>query len=224
MEQFIQRENEIFAILERFVKEKLTFVVVGGYAVSTYKHRFSVDADIVIQEKDKEIFDNILRKEGFKEEQSRELEGIYISRFVRYVRKEFNISVDLLMNSVVSRQTGASFGFEFLFNNSTLKKIIGIEKEVETLVPRKEVLIAMKIHSGRLTDFRDIAALAKGSDIEKIETFSKRGDLKVVKRHLQELNRVVNDKNFRDSFKGVFLEKRFDIDFKQVEKISEMRI
>ena len=38
------------------------------------------------------------------------------------------------------------------------------------------------------------------------------------------LHKAVNEKNFVDSFKGVFVEKKFDIDLKQVKKISELRL
>ena len=43
------------------------------------------------------------------------------------------------------------------------------------------------------------------------------------KENLSKLHKVVNDKNFIDSFKGVFIEKRFDVDLKQVEKISQLK-
>ena len=49
------------------------------------------------------------------------------------------------------------------------------------------------------------------------------GNLNVLKENLSNLNKVVNNKNFVDSFKGVFLEKKFDIDFEQVKKISELK-
>ena len=35
---------------------------------------------------------------------------------------------------------------------------------------------------------------------------------------------TVNNKNFADSFKGVFMEKKFDIDLEQVEKISKLKL
>jgi len=81
----------------------------------------------------------------------------------------------------------------------------------------------MKLHSGRLTDFRDIAALAKDTDLELIRRFLFIGNLNVLKENLSKLHKVVNEKNFIDSFKGVFVEKRFDIDFEQVKKISELK-
>jgi len=221
MEELITKENDIFDILQKFIDVDLNFVVVGGYAVSSYKHRFSVDADIVIKNQDLEFFESILKKEGFKKTIQKELENIYSSKFIRY---EKNLaSVDILIDALASRVTNASFSYDLLFKNSKKRKIIGIEKEVIAIVPNKEFLIVTKIHSGRLTDIRDIAALAKDSNLKTIKKFLFIGDLNAVSENLKKLTLAVNSKNFIDSFKGVFIEKKFDIDLKQVEKISKLK-
>lgn len=221
MQELIKKENNIFSILQKFIEGKLEFIIVGGYAVSSFKHRFSVDADIVIKEENLESFENILKKEGFKKTINKELENIYSSKFVRY-EKDF-ASIDLMINALASRTTSASFSYDLLLNNSSKRKITGIEKEIIAVVPSREMLIVTKIHSGRLTDFRDIAALAGGSDLNKIKKFLFIGNTKEVNKNLKELNRIVNDKKFEDSFKGVFIEKKFDTDLKQVERISQIK-
>jgi len=221
MEQLIKKENEIFDILQRFIDKDMNFIIVGGYAVSAFKHRFSVDADIVIKSEDLPEFEAILRKAGFKKTITKELENVYSSRFIRY-EKDW-ASVDILIDALASRTTNASFSFNLILDNSIKKKIIGIEKEIFARIPVKELLIAMKIHSGRLTDFRDIAALSKDSDLLLIKKFLFIGDLRVINENLHKLNQIVNDKNFVDSFKGVFVEKKFDIDFGQVKRISELK-
>ena len=221
MEQLIKKENEIFGILQKFIDKDLNFIIIGGYAVSAFKHRFSVDADIVIKSEDLPKFEDILRKTGFKKTITKELENVYSSKFIRYEKDQ--ASVDILIDALASRTTDASFSFNLLFDNSIKKKITGIEKDIFARIPVKELLIVMKIHSGRLTDFRDIAALAKDSDLSLIRKFLFIGDLKVINENLHKLNQIVNDKNFVDSFKGVFAEKKFDIDFKQVKRISELK-
>ncbi|HIH17682.1 MAG TPA: nucleotidyltransferase family protein [Nanoarchaeota archaeon] len=218
----LKRENQIFDILQKFNDKELEFVVVGGYAVSAFKHRFSVDADVVIKDSSLERFKTLLEKEGFKEAFGKELTGIYSPEFKRYEKDK--VFVDLMVNALVSRTTDAAWSFDLLHKNSVKRKIIGIEKEVTASVPIKELLIAFKIHSGRLTDFRDVAALAKDIDLEKVSAFLFRGDIKAININLKKLNTTVHDKNFVDSFKGVFLEKKFDIDFSQVEKISKMKV
>src|SRR3989344_6999983 len=200
---------------------KLDFIVVGGYAVSAFKHRFSIDADIVIQSKDLNKFEAIVKKENFEKTSEKELENIYSSRFLRYEKE--TASVDFMIDAVAARTTGASFSYKLLLNNSIEKKIIGIEKEIFARVPIKEMMIAMKIHSGRLTDFRDIAALAKDTDLDRIRKLLFIGDFNSLNANLKKIAKVVKDKNFVDSFKGVFVEKKFDVDMKQVEQISKLK-
>lgn|SRR3989338_5172741 len=221
MEELIKKENDIFDILQKFIDAKLDFIVVGGYAVSAFKHRFSIDADVVIQSKDLYKFEEIVKKDNFDKTSEKELENVYSSRFVRYEKD--TASVDFLIDAVAARATGASFSYNLLLDNSIQKKIIGIEKEISAKVPVKEMMIAMKIHSGRLTDFRDIAALAKDTDLEKVKKLLFIGDLKSLNANLKKLFAVVKDKNFVDSFKGVFVEKKFDVDMKQVEHIANLK-
>ncbi|MCX6748957.1 MAG: hypothetical protein NTZ83_02580 [Candidatus Pacearchaeota archaeon] len=221
MEDLIKKENSIFEILQKFIDASLNFVIVGGYAVSSFKHRFSVDADIVIKNENLKDFEKILKKGGFKKTISKELENIYSSRFIRYDKDA--ASIDLMIDALASRTTDASFSYELLLNNSSKRKIIGIEKEITAFVPDKEILIVTKIHSGRLTDFRDIAALAKDSNLNKIKKFLFVGNIIEVINNLKNLNKIVNDQKFVDSFKGVFMEKKFDIDLNQIKKISELK-
>ncbi|MBI3334474.1 hypothetical protein HYZ97_03220 [Candidatus Pacearchaeota archaeon] len=221
MEELIEKENAIFDILKKFLDLGLDFIVIGGYAVSSFKHRFSVDADIVVKSEDLKKFEEITEKNGFEKTSERKLENVYSSRFVRY--EKGLISIDFLVDAVAARLTGASFSYNLILNNSIKRKIIGIEKEINAKIPIKELLIAMKIHSGRLTDFRDIAALAKDSDLERIKDFLFIGDLKMLNESLKKLGETIKDKNFANSFKGVFIEKKFDIDLKKVEEISRLR-
>ena len=85
------------------------------------------------------------------------------------------------------------------------------------------MLISMKIQSGRLTDFRDIPTLAKRIDLDKIKSFLFIGDQKALHEKLNELAKSVKDKNFVNLFKGVFIEKKFYVDMKQVEQISKLK-
>ena len=163
MEELIKKENDIFEILQKFIDSNLDFILVGGYAVSAFKHRFSVDADIIVKSENLRDFENILKKQGFNKTIAKQLENTYSSKFIRYEKE--HASVDLLIDALASRPTHASFSYELIFNNSIKKRIIGIEKEVIARIPIKELLIIMKLHSGRLTDFRDIAALAKETDL-----------------------------------------------------------
>ena len=221
MEELIKKENDIFEILQKFIDSNIDFIVVGGYAVSAFKHRFSVDADIVIRLEDLSKFEEILKKNNFKKTIAKQLDNAYSSKFIRYEKEQ--ASIDILIDALASRTTNSSFSYDLIFKNSIKKKIIGIEKEIFARIPVKELLVVMKLHSGRLTDFRDIAALAKDTNLELIRKFLFIGDLNVLKENLSKLHKVVNDKNFVDSFKGVFIEKKFDVDLEQVERISMLK-
>src|SRR3989338_4388818 len=128
MEELIKKENDIFETLQKFIDSNLDFIVVGGYAVSAFKHRFSVDADIVIKSEDLPNFESILKKESFKKTITKQLENNYSSKFIMYEKEQ--ASVDILINALASRTTDASFSYELISNNSVKKRIIGIEKEV----------------------------------------------------------------------------------------------
>lgn len=213
LKEFINRENEIFEILNKLKKYKIDFILIGGYAISAFKHRFSVDADLVVREEQLNEIIRILEKNNFKSYKSMDLENVYKSKFRSFIKKvELPITVDLLINAVSSRRTDASWSFELLKDNAIEKTIKGIEKEIKIAVPVKELLIATKIHSCRLTDIRDIVAICENTDIDKIIKFTKRGDLNKLRECINRLKEISNDKNFIDAFKGVFSIEKFPSD------------
>lgn len=222
-EKFVKRENEIFDILQAFIDEKLDFVLIGGYAVSAFKHRFSVDADIVISTKDFEKFSIVMEKHGFRKTISKLLENIYSSEFARFEKEtELSVNVDVLVGGIGIRQTGGAISFDKIRNNSFTAKVQGMEKEVLVRIPKKELLIAMKLQAGRLTDLRDAAALCHSFDVEAVREFLRGADTKTVKTHVQKLLSVLDDKGFLDSFKGVFAEKGKGINVSEIKKLGRL--
>ncbi len=220
-EKYINRENAIFEILQEFINSKFDFIIVGGYAVSSYKHRFSVDADVVIKKQDKSKFEEILIQNGFKKTIAKSLEHVYAPEFIRYEsRNELPISIDLLIDGIGSRTTAASFSFEQLKGNSERRKVIGMEKEILADIPKREILIVLKLHSGRLTDFRDIVALSRNLDCDLIKKFIWRGKKLIVKANIKKLLSLLENRGFIDSFKGVFIEKKYDVDLNEVKKLK----
>ncbi len=171
--KMINRENKIFDKLIELKKENFEFVLIGGYAVSAFNHRFSVDADIVIQNTDLEDYIEIMKKNGFKEVQRKDLESIYDGKFVALKKDdEFPVNFDIMVGSLKCRQTGASWSYDFIFEKSNIKKIDGSERSVKVRIPEKELLIAIKLHSGRLTDVRDIVALSTDIEEDKVTSSS----------------------------------------------------
>lgn len=206
----LEREKEVLRLID-FLKEKnLDFIVIGGYAISTYKKRFSVDLDIVIKEEDLSKFEDLLLKEGYFLNYEKEIAFIYGENFKRF-RKKINdlpVDVDLLINGVVARATDASWGFESIYKNSQKRNL----DYLEFLIPIKEMLISMKIHSGRLSDTRDIIALMP---CDKLDKFLLKGDLKKLKTSIKNQISFIEKPQFEDSFKGIFGIQAYDK--KQIE-------
>jgi hypothetical protein len=200
----VDRENEIFEVLQEFEDEGLEFVVVGGYGVSAYQHRFSVDADIVIRKEDLDRFVEILKDKGFEEEDNRELD-VYGGRYVAYVKdKELPVTIDLLVDKLKCRQTDASWSYKHFREHSVEKIIDGSEESVKVRVPEKELLMAVKLHSGWRTDARDIVALADDIDQEQVLKHLDRGDHEKLQEILEKIDERIRSEEFEDSFKGVF--------------------
>ncbi|AJF63085.1 MAG: hypothetical protein QT11_C0001G0960 [archaeon GW2011_AR20] len=222
-DEFIKRENKIFETLQELIKNKIDFIVVGGYGVSSYKHRFSVDADLIIKKEDKPKIEEILKNNEFVKTIVKNLDYVYAPQFIRYETKEKpKVSVDLLIDGIGSRGTNASFSFNEVKKYSKNRKITGTEKEVSCLVPDKEILIIFKLHAGRLTDLRDIVALSKNINIDLIKSLIFRGDKKLIRKNIEKLFSLINDKGFMDSFKGVFIEKKYDVDLKSLNMLKEL--
>lgn len=198
----LSRENEIIRLIRLLSDSKLGFIVVGGYAVSVHKKRFSIDLDVVIKEADAGKFEELLEKEGYIHGHSGEISTMYGEKFKRLEKKtdKLTVSVDLLINGVVSRLTNGSWSYELVLENSTKSTLQG----AEFLIPVKELLIAMKMHSGRFSDVRDIVALYENTNQDVILKYANRGDNKKLKAALQKEIKFMKSPNFKDSFKGVF--------------------
>lgn len=201
-ESLLSREREILRMINELSARNLKFVVVGGYAVATYRHRFSVDLDLVIQEKDIDEFQRVLKAAGYSLSYSRRIALAYGERFERY-RKEINklpVHIDLLINGLTSRATDASWGFDMISRDSHKMSLEGIE----FLIPKKEMIIAMKIHSGRFSDVRDIVALVEDINHNEVKRYATKGDKEKLKRLVKGEIKILGEPNFADGFKGVF--------------------
>jgi hypothetical protein len=223
--KFIERENEIIKTIKKLSESKLDFIVVGGYAVSSLaKHRFSVDCDLVVQKNHIEKFRKILEDDNWKRHvEKKDFDQTYGGWFESFEKKidGLPITIDLLIGSIVCRNTNASWSFEYVKRHSTIANISGIELRTECRVPEKELLVAMKIHSARKADIRDVIML-KDSDWEKVLKHSKRGDVKILKDQITRIVKSLENKSLVDSLKGVFtLTEDVNRDIEQTKKKVE---
>ncbi|MBI1972756.1 hypothetical protein HYS50_01995 [Candidatus Woesearchaeota archaeon] len=200
-EGLLEREKEIIRLLHILLDLKLDFIVVGGYAVATYKKRFSVDLDLVIKEEDLQKFEALCLKEGYIAGYDKDIHILYGEKFKRYVKtmKGYKVYIDFLINGLVSRSTDATWGFEYVKKHATKGTVEGVEFPM----PERELLIAMKFHAGRLGDMRDIVALMP-CDMQKLEKHITKGDRKKLMENMNRQEKFLKKPQFDDSFKGIF--------------------
>ncbi len=122
-----------------------------------------------------------------------------------------------------------------LFKEAFFTSVIRFEFSARAIVVKKQV-----IHSQRLRNFKEnfynyiIMQVLKhnGGVIKNAKLkFDKRGEktlrdqLRVyLSEQLDNKNKhIFSDLKFVDSFKGIFMEKKFDIDLNQIKKISELK-
>ncbi|RLE68497.1 MAG: hypothetical protein DRJ43_05505 [Thermoprotei archaeon] len=149
----------------------------------------------------------MLSRLGFvKEIEKTGFDRVYSGRFVSYVKRVDNlpVTVDLLVDSLTCRSTRASWSYEYIRKNSVMAEVVGVESSVRCRVVKRELLIALKIHSGRKVDLRDIVFLAPGSKVKEVVKHSLRGDLKTLLTQVEEMLETLKKNTFIDSLKATF--------------------
>lgn len=206
--KFIKRETDILKVLETLVETKLDFVVVGGFAVSGLtRHRFSVDCDVVVARRELEKLERILEREGFTKHVERAgFDEVHGGEFISYKKEveELPVTFDLLVGSLVCRATDAAWSFDYIKKHSIQANIAGIETSVTCRVPEKELLIALKIHSARKADIRDVVMLRERADFEKVLKHLRKGREEALRDQIIRVIQALKDPRLVDSLKGVF--------------------
>lgn len=202
------REKEIFETLKKM--ERFKFVIIGGYAVNAYAlPRFSVDCDIVVKDKAelKEI-EKVLVNFGYVKEEYNKEKTSYYGDFLRLEKDmgdNIKVSIDILINEVLDRQTNAAFSADWVFNNSEIEILKGktITEELKLRIINLDALFVLKFVSCRLTDIRDIFMLAPNIKNKKWvkEEISKKYDFD--KLFLKIKEKVIS-KQFKDNLQGVY--------------------
>ncbi len=204
-EDLESREAEIIKTLSSLRGE---FIVIGGYAASALSaHRFSVDCDIAVSRKDLGEFRNQLRKEGYsKKKSARGFDKIYGGSVEIYSkRSKFgSVSVDLFIDSVTSRKAGAAWSYDYIRSNSGWTTISGVRGSASVPVPTKELLMAMKIHSGRDADMRDIVMLCEDVDWKSVARHAARGEKAVLLSMLTDIISKMAQEQFSSSLRATF--------------------
>ncbi len=203
---FQLREKEIFETLKKLKNRK--FVLIGGYSVNAYTlPRFSVDCDIVIYEDEFEKIEKELLAIGYKK--SNETSEVpYHGKFARFekiIQENFKVSIDILINEVLDRQTQSKFSSDWVFDNSKVRVLRGktITEKLKLRIINLEALFTMKMISCRGTDIRDIFLMI--SEIKDKRFIKKEvSDRFNFQDRIEKVIKEISSKQFKDGLQGVF--------------------
>ena len=199
---FAEREKFLFSVLEQ-ISGKADFVVIGGYAINAYVlPRFSIDCDIVVQNKKAcAQIQKQLENSGFTQRASGKLP--YSGEFVAMASTEPAATFDILSGAVEDRLSGTIFPAEMIFKNSSKRTIFGKGSPIQTKcrVVDPELLFLMKACPARTTDIRDLFMLsALKIDTDKILKLAKEANAKL---DAKKIRSKIDSKGFLNALQGV---------------------
>jgi hypothetical protein len=192
-------------ILETLRELPEDVVLIGGYAVNAYvPPRFSIDCDLVVFDKTSEIT-KILEIRGFEETGRGDVPN---GEYVRFVRKGDKVSFDLLLNSVLDRETGIVFEGD-LFKQYSKKRVTAgraIPVRVSVRIADPELLFAMKFVSCRRQDIRDVFMLSGielNWDLIK-EIVEEKCNKELIIERVNSIKPKITGEDYRESLQGAY--------------------
>jgi len=198
------REQELLTTLESINDTSLPYVLVGGWAITAFNQRFSTDVDLVVPKDAVEDYESFLSDQDYNRASEYDTNGIYEGQFIQYSKDVGNpVSIELMVNALRCRQTEAEWSYRYLDQHAQ-SVTVGRTQSVHTRIPERELLLAIKLHSGRFTDARDVVAVADDADFDRIEKHLHRGDPDALAEQLRAIDEQLTDESFVDSFKGEF--------------------
>ena len=211
-QNLVARETEILKLLRVIHGSRLSYTVIGGYAVDAYSPlpRYSTDCDVVIEEKDLEAFSGLLRENGFNVEQTiykNVLEGLQTKNFVKIVG-DGTVTAELMVAGVKCRQTEAIWRATEIGGSSAEMRIVCVDDSVTSRVASREMLIVLKLHSGRDTDHRDIVMLAEDADWKAVRELCERGISSKLREQLSAALTRLGGADFEGTVKSAFRSKQ----------------
>ncbi len=225
-QSLVAREAEVLKTLQTIRQSGEKFTLVGGYAVNAYSTlpRYSVDCDLVVTRSQLKRLSSILDDQGYTNEGTaylKGIEGLETHRFVKKVGGE-KVYVDMLVDGVRCRQTEAVWKEEEYAKTSRELRVTGVNGSVLSNVASRDLLISMKLHSGRDTDLRDIVMLTRDADWEKVKELSNRGVREKLITQLKKEIGILGDGQFESQFKAAFASKQGDAG-RIAKALSEIR-
>lgn len=202
---FSERQSELVDTHRAVLEAELPHVLVGGWAVSAFQTRFTADIDTVIPSTALDDYDSLLSDLGYEKEFEKDVSNEYEGRMVQYEKPvgENAVKFEALVDAMGCRQTNAEWSYRYLHEHSIVESI-NVAEDLEGRIPEPALLFAMKLHSGRKADTRDLVVLSRRAEFDRIERHVHRGDPEKLAAQIEMVLDRLQEEGFEDSFKGVF--------------------
>jgi hypothetical protein len=200
-----ERQSELVETHRAIQEAGLPHVLVGGWAVSAFQTRFTTDIDTVIPATTLGDYDSLLVDHGYEKQFEKDVSNNYEGQMVQYAKSvgENEVTFETLVDAMGCRQTGAEWSYRYLHEHSTVESI-DVAEDLEGRIPEPALLFAMKLHSGRMADTRDLVVVSTRAEFDRIERHLHRGDPEKLDRQIETVLERLRQDGFEDSFKGVF--------------------
>jgi len=173
--------------------------------VSAFQTRFTTDVDMVVPATALEDYDALLEDLGYSKEFDSDVANVYEGRIVRYEKtvSDNAVEFDALVGALRCRQTDAEWSYRYLESHSVVESL-EVAGDLTARIPEPALLFALKLHSGRLADARDLIVVGSRADLDRIERHVDRGDPDALVGQIERVLETLEGDGFEDSFKGVF--------------------
>lgn len=208
-----ERQAELVDTHRAVQAEDLSYVLVGGWAVSAFQTRFTTDVDMVIPEAELDAYDALLDELGYSKQFDNDVSNVYEGRIVRYEKSvgDNAVEFDALVDALRCRQTDAEWSYRYLHEHSIVEPL-EVAEDLAARIPEPALLFALKLHSGRLADARDLVIVGSEAELDRIERHIHRGNPSQLAAQIERVLAELGSDGFADSFKGVFQQKELPDD------------
>jgi len=203
-----ERQAELIDTHLAVQAEELSYVLIGGWAISAFQTRFTTDVDMVIPKTELDAYDTLLDELGYSKEFDSDVANVYEGRIVRYEKPVGDnvVEFDALVGALRCRQTDAEWSYRYLHEHSIVESL-EVADDLTARIPEPALLFALKLHSGRLADARDLVIVGSETELDRIEQHIHRGNSGQLADQIDGVLAELESDGFADSFKGVFQQK-----------------
>jgi uncharacterized protein YceH (UPF0502 family) len=208
-----ERQAELIDAHRAVQDEELSYVLVGGWAISAFQTRFTTDVDMVTPETERDAYDALLTELGYSKAFDNDVANVYEGRIVRYEKPvgDYAVEFDALVGALRCRQTDAEWSYRYLHEHSVVESL-EVAEGMMARIPEPALLFALKLHSGRLADARDMVIVGAEADLDSIEQHIHRGNPNQLAEQIERVLAELESDEFADSFKSVFQQKELPVD------------